>query len=67
MNAAYIDQYSLNGNSVITKKEKTFCTLGQCPAAEGLDTFFGVPVAYKRRVDDSAKPKKGYLLPFTNR
>jgi hypothetical protein len=26
------------------------------PAAEGLDTFFGVPDAYKRRVDDTAKP-----------
>jgi hypothetical protein len=36
------------------------------PAAEGLDIFFGVPVAYKRRVDDIAKPKKGYLLPFIN-
>ena len=46
------------------KKRKDLLHAGPMPAAEGLDIFFGVPVAYKRRVDDIAKPKKGYLLPF---
>jgi hypothetical protein len=37
------------------------------PAAEGLDIHFGVPVAYKRRADDTAKPDNGLSTPLQNR
>jgi hypothetical protein len=62
-NAPYNHQYSANGKSVISKKERDLLHAGDS-AAEGLDIYFGVPGVFPDTVLTILPNRGGYLLPF---